>query len=145
MIQITGRRQLVPAARCRAADRGEVALAGILARILDREPGLVGEFAEIDLVLSASPVAKCGDVGAGAEDIVFARTDHDRLHLGMLEAQALHRVGELDIDAEVVGIELELGARKKAARGVDVEGEGGDRAVGREPPMAIARGVGLGN
>ena len=30
------------------------------------------------------------------------------LHLGMLEAQALQRVGQLDVDAEVVGVELQL-------------------------------------
>ena len=48
------------------------------------------------------------DIGAGAEHARLAGAQHHHLHLGMLEAQALQRIGKLDIDAEVVGIELEL-------------------------------------
>ncbi len=62
-----------------------------------------------------------GDVGARAEDrcpwlerITTARTS------GVLETQALERVGKLDIDAQVVGIELELGAGEEAAGRVDI-------------------------
>ena len=33
---------------------------------------------------------------------------HDALDLGVLEAQPLHGVVQLDVDAEVVGVELEL-------------------------------------
>ena len=39
---------------------------------------------------------------------------------GMLEAQPLDGVGELDVDAEVVGIELELVAFEQRALLVDV-------------------------
>jgi hypothetical protein len=46
----------------------------------------------------------------------------------VLEAQPLHRVSQLDIDAEIVGIELQLGAGEEAARRVDVERQPGDRA-----------------
>ena len=61
------------------------------------------------------------DIGAGAEHIVLARADHHRAHFRMLEAQALHRVGQFDIDAEIVGIELQLGAGEEAARLVYIE------------------------
>ena len=56
----------------------------------------------------------------------------------MLEAQALQRVGKLDVDAQVVGIELELVAGHDAAILVDVERQRRDRAVHREPPMDVA-------
>ena len=54
------------------------------------------------------------DVGAGAEDALLAAGDDDAAHLGVLEAQPLDRVGELDVDAEVVGVELQLVARRAA-------------------------------
>ena len=60
----------------------------------------------------------------------------------MLEAQPLHRVVELDIDAEIVGIELEL-VVAQAAGLVDVHDQIGDVAVGLDAPMAVARRIGL--
>ncbi len=82
------------------------------------------------------------DIGAGAEHIVLARADHHGAHLRVLEAQPLHRVRELDIDAEIVGIELQLGAGEEAAGWIDVEGQGRDRPVAFEAPMAVAGGLG---
>ena len=61
----------------------------------------------------------------------------------MLEAQPLQRVGELDIDAEIVGIELELVALEQAALLVDVHGERRDVAVDGQFPVPVARGIGL--
>ena len=58
--------------------------------------------------------------------------------LGMLEAQPLHRVGQLDIDAEIVGVELELVAGREAARLVDVELQGGDSVLDTQAPVTIA-------
>ena len=83
------------------------------------------------------------DIGAGAEHPRLARAQHDGAHLRMLEAQPLDRVGELDVDAEIVGIELELVALEQRALLVDVHHQRGDVAVDRELPMAIARGLGL--
>ncbi len=60
----------------------------------------------------------------------------------MLEAQPLDRVGELDVDAEVVGVELQLIAAEQAALLVDVHGERRDLAVGGELPVAVARRLG---
>ena len=55
----------------------------------------------------------------------------------MLETEALDGVVELDIDAEVVGIELEFVAGNEAAVLGDIEGEGRDWAVESELPMPI--------
>ena len=61
----------------------------------------------------------------------------------MLEAQALHGVVKLDVDAEVVGVELQLVAVEQAAGGIDVHDQVRDRAVIAQTPMAVARRVGL--
>ena len=47
----------------------------------------------------------------------------------MLEAQALHGVGQLDVDAEIVGIELQLVAGTQPRILVHVHGEVGDAAL----------------
>ena len=62
-------------------------------------------------------------------------------HLGVLEAQPLHGVVELDVHAEVVGVQLQLVARDQAALLVDVHGQGGDRAVDGEPPVPVLPGM----
>ena len=81
------------------------------------------------------------DVGAGAEHLVEPAGHDDGVHLGVLEAQPLHDVGQLDVDAEVVGVELQLVAVAQAAVGVDLHRQRGDRAVDREPPVPVAVGV----
>ena len=114
----------------------------MLAQILDAVARLVGEFAEIDFV----GVARAGqhpDIGAGAEHARLAGAEHDRAHLRMLEAQPLERIGELDIDAEIVGVELEVVALEQRALLVHVEEQGGDVAVDLQLPMAIAGRLGL--
>ncbi len=59
----------------------------------------------------------------------------------MLEADPLQRVGELDVDAEVVGIELELVTGTDSAVLVDVHRQRRERAVERELPVRVAVGV----
>ena len=54
------------------------------------------------------------DVRAGAEHALLGAGDHDALHLRMLEADAVERIVELDVDAEIVGVELEPVARLDA-------------------------------
>ena len=78
------------------------------------------------------------DVRAGAEDALLAARDDHAPHFGMLEADPLQRVGELDVDAEVVRIELELVAGIEAAILVDVQRQRRDRAVERELPVRVA-------
>src|SRR5205085_543521 len=90
----SSRARALTASRRAAVDGAEIELAGVLAGILDCEPRLVGELAEIDLVLMAR-LAEHTDIGAGAEDIVLAGFDHHGLDLGVLEAKPLHGVVEL--------------------------------------------------
>ena len=105
---VVGReRELVAAARRGAVDHADGREAGGCARVLDAVAGFVGELAEVDLV-GVGRAGQHADIGAGAEHARLARAQQHDLHLRMLEAQPLDRVGELDVDAEVVGIELEL-------------------------------------
>src|SRR5215831_8076691 len=112
------------------------------ARIFDRVAGLVGELAEIDLV-GVARARKHPDVGAGAEDARLGRAQQHHAYLRVLEAQPLERIGKLDVDAEIVGVELELVAFEQAAFLVHVHGERGDDAVDEELPVAVARRRGL--
>ena len=98
------------------------------ARVLDAVAGLVGELAEIHLprVASRCPSMK---MLAPEQNMRSLRAGDDHgAHFGMLEADALQRVVQLDVDAEVVGIELELVAGPDAAVLVDVHRERRDRA-----------------
>ena len=135
-------RQFITAAGRGAVDDGDETLPGILAGILQPVAGLVGEFAEIDLV-GVGRARQHADVGAGAEHPVLARAQQHHLHAGMLEAQPLHRVGEFDIDAEIVGIQLELIALEQPAILIDIHRQGRDVAVDIELPMPVARRIGL--
>ena len=73
--------------------------------------------------------------------------DDHRPHLGVLEADALERVGELEVDAEVVAVELERVAGAQPLVLADVHHQASDLAavLGREleAPVAVAVGVGL--
>ena len=135
-------RQFIAAAGRGPVDDGDEALPGIPGGIFQAVAGLVGEFAEIDFMGMRRP-GQHADIGAGAEHAVLAGADHHRLHLGVLETQPLHHVGELDVDAEIVGIQLELIAFEQAAILVDVHGEGCDIAFDGELPVPVARRIGL--
>jgi hypothetical protein len=58
----------------------------------------------------------------------------------MLEADAVDRVVQLDVDAQVVRIELELVARLDAAVLVDVQLQARDVALDRQLPVAVRDG-----
>ena len=134
---VAGERQLVAAAGRRAVARGDELEPGVAARVLDAVARLVGELAEVDL----PPVRRRSeheDVRAGAEHALLAARHDHAPHFGMLEAYPLQRVGKLDVDAEVVGIELELVAGIQAAVLVDVQRQRRDRAVERELPVRVA-------
>ncbi len=60
----------------------------------------------------------------------------------MFEPQPLHRVVQLDVDAEVVGVELELVPVDEPAVLIDVHREGGHGAVGRQLPVPVATRIG---
>ncbi len=135
-------RQFIAAAGRGAVDDGEETLAGILAGIFQPVAGLVGEFAEVHLVRMGG-ARQHADVGAGAEHPVLGRAHHHHLDAGMLEAQPLHGVGQLDVDAEIVGIQLELIAFEQAAILIDVHGQRRDVACDIQLPVPVARRIGL--
>ncbi len=91
-------------------------------------------------------VARAGqhaDIGAGAEHLRLGRAQHHDARLRVLEAQPLERVGQLDIDAEIVGIELELVALEQRRLLVDVHDQRRHVAVDRELPVPVIRRRGL--
>ena len=139
---VGGERELVATARRSAVDHANGGEAGGFARVLDAVSGLVGELAEIHLV-GVGGAREHADVGAGAEHARLGRAQKNDLHPGMLEAQALDRVGKLDVDAEIVGIELELVALEQRAFLVDVHQQRRDLTVHLDLPMPIFRGIGL--
>ena len=139
---IGGERQFIAAAGGIAVDGADVGLPGILRGVLDGEPRLVGELAEVHLV-AVRRLAEHADIGAGAEHVVLAGLDDDRAHFRMLEAQALHRVVQFDVDAEIVGVQLQLVAVRQPAGRIDVHDQIGDVAVALDAPMAVARRIGL--
>ena len=68
---------------------------------------------------------------------------HHDPHFGMLEADAVERVGQFDIDAEIIGIELQPIAGIEPALLGHVERQGRDRPVARKPPMPVSGGIGV--
>ena len=115
-------------------------LAAVRRGVLDAVAGLVGELAEVDLVAMGRPGEHL-DVGAGAEHLARGRVgaagDDDRLDLGVLEAQPLHGVVQLDVDAEVVGVELQLVVVAQSGVRRHGQDERRDRAVELETPVAV--------
>ena len=69
--------------------------------------------------------------------------DDDRADLGMLEAEALDGVGELDVDAEVVGVELQLVVVGQAGVLAHVHRERRDRAVEGQLPVPVGVGMSI--
>ena len=61
----------------------------------------------------------------------------------MLEPEALDGVGQLDVDAKVVGVQLQLVVGGQAGVLAHVHGEGRDRAVDLQLPMLVVIGMGL--
>src|SRR5712692_10118937 len=61
----------------------------------------------------------------------------------MLEPYSLQQVVQLDVDAQIVRVQLELVAGADAAIFVDVHRHGRDDAVVRDAPVPVAGGIGL--
>jgi hypothetical protein len=140
--QVFGRQcQFIAAARRSAIERRKISLAGMLARVLDGVSGLVRELAEIHFVRMTRD-AQHADVGAGTKHGIDTGGDHDGPDFGMPEAQSLHCIVELDIDADVVGIQLQFVAGRMRAVLIDRHDQpcngsvDGDRPV----PVLIRRG-----
>src|SRR4029078_8316623 len=123
----------IAASRGRAVARGNELETRMPARVLDCISRLVCELAEGHLPrMRRDPQHE--DVGARAEDALDGARQDDAAHLGMLETESLERIGELDVYAEIVGIELELVNGTKPAVFVDPHRQRRDCAVERELP-----------
>ena len=115
---------------------------GVRARVLDRQPRLVGELAEVHLP-RVRRAAQHEDVRAGAEDALLQAGDDDGVDLGMLEADALDGVGELDVDAEIVRVQLQPVVGREAGVLLHVHRQRRDGAVERQLPVDVTRGIAL--
>ena len=139
---LAGERQFVTAAAARAVERGDVVLAAVGARVLDRKAGLIGELAEVDLEAMVG-VREHENVRSGTEHPVKRAIDRDHADPRMLEAQTGHGVGELDIHRQVVGVELERVSGSQAAGFIDLHRQPRAVARGFQFPVPIAARVGL--
>ena len=83
------------------------------------------------------------NVGAGAEAAVFETRNHHRAHLGVLKSNAVQRIVELDIDAEVIAVEFELVSGAQARILVNVDGQRGYSTVKDQLEVFVLRGIGL--
>src|SRR5580704_16339473 len=111
------------------------------ARILDAVACFIGEFAEIDL-FGVARLSQHVDVGSRAEHALLAARQNDDSHLGMLEADAVERIMEFHIHAEVVRVELKPVAWGRSGFLRHIQGQCGDRAGAGEAPVAISLGFG---
>ncbi|MNT46965.1 hypothetical protein D3C72_1836410 [compost metagenome] len=111
------------------------------AGVFDAVAGFIGELAEVHLP-GMGGQAQHEDIGAGTEDAVFHAGDDHAAHFGMLEADALQGVVQFDVHAQVVGIQLQLVAGTQAAVFGHIHGQGGDRTVECQAPVAVLRGLG---
>ena len=135
-------RQFVTATAACAVERGDVTLAAVGGRVFDRKAGLVGKLAEVDFEAVVG-VREHEDVGAGAEHPVQGAIDRDHADARMLEAQARHGVGKLDIHREIVRVELERVAGGESAGFIDLHREPRAVARGFQFPVPIAARIGL--
>ena len=69
------------------------------------------------------------NIGAGAEHAFFGAGDDNASDFRMLETNALQRVVQFDVDAEIVGVEFQLVAGAQAAVFVNVHRERRDTVV----------------
>ena len=139
---VAGQGQFVTAAGAGTVEGRDELQAVVLGRVFDAVAGLVGEFAEVHLPAVAGD-AQHENVGARAEHAVAQAGHHHGAHFGVLEADALQRVVQLDVHTQVVAVELEFVARTQAGVFVDVDAQRGDLAVERQVDVLVLGGTGL--
>src|SRR5204862_3197559 len=103
---------------------------------------LVGEFAEVHLP-RVTRLREHVDVRAGTEDPVLCAGDDDGADLGVFEADALHDVVQLDVDAQVVRVELRLVTRPDSRVFGDIHRDRRDTIRVRYTPVFISHRVDL--
>ena len=83
------------------------------------------------------------DVGAGAEDPVPVGGQDDTPDFRVLEAEALDSVVQLDVHAQIVGIELELVAWLQRMVFLDRHGQPCEASLEGELPVEVPARLGL--
>ena len=139
---IASQSQLVAAASAGAVQGRDEFQAVVLAGVFDAVAGFVGELAEVHFP-AVGGHAQHEDVGTGAEHAVLQAGHHHRAHFGVLKADALQCVVQLDVHTQVVAVELEFVARADAGVFVDVDRQGGDLAIKGQIDVFVLGGVGL--
>ena len=139
---VAGERDLVAAAGAGAVHRGEKLEPVVAAGILHAVARFVGELAEIHLPAVAR-LAQHVNVGAGAEHALARRGEDHAAHPGVLEADAVQGIVQLDVHAQVIGVELEFVAGPEPFVLVHIHRQSRDRAVHAHAPVHVALGVGV--
>src|SRR5436853_413369 len=96
--------------------------------VLNCAARLVGELAKIYF----EGVRRCAqhiDVRARAEYSGLQALDDDDAHLWVLESEALNRVRQFNVNAQIIRIELELVAIAQRLVLLNIHGERGDRSI----------------
>ena len=133
--------RLVAPAGARTVERRDELESGMPARVLDAVARLVRELAEVHFPRMGRQ-AEHEDVRPGTENPVLEAGDDDAAHFRVLETDAVQRVVELDVDAQIVAVELELVARTDARVLGDVDRKRRNGSVERQLPVAIAGRIG---
>ena len=107
------------------------------AGVLDSVAGFVSELAEIHLK-RVSRLRQHTDIRPGAKHPLMPRGDNHRPHLRLLKPQPLHRIIQLDIHAQVIGILLKFITRMQRRILLHPQGKPRHRPIGRQPPMPVA-------
>ena len=83
------------------------------------------------------------NVGAGAKHFFFGAGHHHGTHFGVLKADAIDRIIELNVYAQVVTVQLELVAGTQTCVFINVNSECRHGTIERQFPMFVGRWVGL--
>ena len=94
------------------------------AGVFNAVAGFIGELTKVNLPsVGGKPQHK--DIGARTKNAVFQTGDDNAFNFRVLEADALQSVMQLDVHAQVIGVEFEFVARTDTGVFVDIELEGG--------------------
>jgi hypothetical protein len=134
---VARRCQFVATTRAGAIDGREKFQPAMLAGVLQAVACLIGEFTEINLPRMRG-FAEHEDVRTRTKDAIASASDDYRAHLRVFEPNPLNSVVKLNIDAQVIGIELELVAFAQPAVLIDFHRQ---RRKRRTLPVNLQRPV----
>src|SRR2546422_3832893 len=133
-------RQLVTAAGRRSIAGGYKLQSGMRARVFDAIPRFIREFAKIHFPRVRGQPEHI-NVGPRTKNAVLRASDDDRTNLRMFKSNALKRIMQLDIHAEIVGIQFQFVSRADSTVFGDIHRQRGYSSVKRETPMIVSRRI----